>query len=184
VRSIVLLWSLALFVAPWVRAQASPNTPSDPIRIVRCRATLYAGVRLNAPIAAQSQYWSQWATAEHNAAASDRAFYASGISYWPQGYGMQGSVVGGVRTVEASLLVDFVNQTPQTIRSVDFALFSRGFWVAEVVDAGQFSAGAEVAHTLQLRAFPVAGSMECVPMAVTFSDGTQVDNAMLLDLWP
>ncbi len=76
-----------------------------------------------------------------------------------------------------NLAVDYVNQTTSVIRSVEFGLMTRGHLLAEVRDAGMFTPTVEISHDFRVPNLWIGrGGLTCVPLTVTFSDGTIWNN--------
>lgn len=114
------------------------------------------------------------------------AGYAPG--YWPggpywgwpsvYGYNYYSYPVQGNPTLN----IDYHNATSVVMRDIEFGLIARGQLVAEVRDVGTFSPGAEIKHEFGLNrnVFPLGTSMvECVPLKITFTDGTKWKNPHL-----
>ena len=69
--------------------------------------------------------------------------------------------------------VDYVNQTARAIRSVEFGLVTRGSVIAEVRDTGMFTPDVEIRHQFLVPGGWIgSGRFTCLPLMVTFSDGT------------
>jgi hypothetical protein len=80
------------------------------------------------------------------------------------------------------LAIDYVNVEQKTMKSIEFGLVARGTLVAEVRDVGTFSPGVEIKHTFGLdpNVFPIGtGLARCVPLRVTYEDGTKWKNPRL-----
>ncbi|HEX5274143.1 MAG TPA: hypothetical protein VFW34_02605 [Candidatus Rubrimentiphilum sp.] len=71
-----------------------------------------------------------------------------------------------------ALAVDYINQTTSVIRSIEFGLMARGRLIAEVRDVGMFSPATEISHDFRLPNLWIASGLTCVPLSVTFSNGT------------
>jgi hypothetical protein len=85
-------------------------------------------------------------------------------------------------TANPQLAVDYVNVESKPIKSIEFGLVARGTLVAEVRDVGTFSPGIEIKHTFGLdpNVFPLStGLSRCVPLRVTYEDGTKWKNPHL-----
>ena len=81
-----------------------------------------------------------------------------------------------------TLGIDYVNETTVTMTNIEFGLIAHGNLVAEVRDVGTFSPGVEIKHEFGLNrnVFPLRTAMtECVPLKITFSDGTKWRNPNL-----
>jgi hypothetical protein len=114
------------------------------------------------------------------------AFYPGGYGYygrywgWPSVYGptyYQYPVQG-----EPTLGIDYVNVTSVVMKEIEFGLVVRGDLVAEVKDVGTFSPGAEIKHEFGIspNVFPIQTSYaECVPLKITFADGSKWKNPHL-----
>jgi hypothetical protein len=78
--------------------------------------------------------------------------------------------------------IDYVNITSKTMSQIEFGLLARGSLVAEVRDVGTFSPGVEIKHEFGLNpnVFPLGtGLPRCVPLRITFADGTKWRNPHL-----
>ena len=115
----------------------------------------------------------------YNYAGYTPAFYPYGYGYgrywgWPSVYGptyYQYPVEN-----EPTLGIDYVNVTSTVMKDIEFGLLVRGTLVAEVRDVGTFSPGAEIKHKFGVSAniFPIQTSFaQCVPLKITFEDGTK-----------
>lgn len=99
---------------------------------------------------------------------------------WPSVYGLnyyQYPVQGN-----PTLSIDYKNATDVVMKDIEFGLVVRGDLVAEVRDVGTFSPGAEIKHEFGLspNVFPLQTSFaECVPLKITFADGTKWKNPHL-----
>jgi hypothetical protein len=112
------------------------------------------------------------------------AYYPAGIGpYW--GWG---SVYGPTYysaqpiTSNPTLGIDYFNNTKVTMKQIEFGLIARGQLVAEARDVGTFSPGAEIKHVFGLspNVFPLGtGLPHCVPLKITFADGTKWKNPHL-----
>jgi hypothetical protein len=111
------------------------------------------------------------------------AYYPVGVGPywgWPSVYGYryyQYPVSG-----HPTLAIDYMNATSTVMKEIEFGLVVRGTLVAEVRDVGTFSPGAEIKHEFGIspNVFPIQTSFpECVPLKITFSDGTKWKNPHL-----
>lgn len=109
------------------------------------------------------------------------AYYPGG-PYWGwrsvYGYNYYQYPVSGNPT----LSIDYKNATNVVMKDIEFGLIARGQLVAEVRDVGTFSPGAEIKHEFGLNrnVFPLGTSMaECVPLKITFVDGSKWKNPHL-----
>ncbi len=110
------------------------------------------------------------------------AYYPGGVLWsWPTvypGYSYYQYPVKG----EPTLSIDYSNQTEKVMKDIEFGLVARGNLVAEVRDVGTFSPQAEIKHTFGLNpnVFPLGtGIFKCVPLRITFDDGTKWKNPNL-----
>jgi len=109
------------------------------------------------------------------------AYYPGGPYWgWPSVYGMNyySYPVEGNPT----LSIDYTNVTNLVMKSIEFGLIAHGNLVAEVRDVGTFSPGAEIKHQFGLsrNVFPLGTSFtECVPLKITFVDGSTWKNPHL-----
>jgi len=110
-------------------------------------------------------------------------YYPHGPYRWPDVYGYwyyQPPIA-----TNATLAIDFVNITEKTIRSIDFGLLARGQLIAEIRDVGTFSPNVEIKHVFGLdpNVFPIGTALPaCVPLRVTYQDGTTWTNPHLPSL--
>ncbi len=112
------------------------------------------------------------------------AYYPAGVGpYWGwpavyPGYSYYSYPAQGNPT----LGIDYMNETTVTMKDIEFGLIAHGNLVAEVRDVGTFSPGAEIKHEFGIsrNIFPLGTSMtECVPLRITFEDGTKWKNPHL-----
>jgi hypothetical protein len=112
------------------------------------------------------------------------AFYPVGMGAywgWPSVYGPS-YYSYPYATSNPSLAIDYHNNTQVTMSDIEFGLIARGDLVAEVRDKGTFSPGAEIKHEFGLspNVFPLhTGIVQCVPLKITFADGTKWKNPNL-----
>jgi hypothetical protein len=81
-----------------------------------------------------------------------------------------------------TLAIDYVNVTSEVMKEIEFGLVVHGNMVAEVKDVGTFSPGAEIKHEFGVsrNIFPIQTSYaQCVPLKITFADGTRWKNPHL-----
>ena len=107
--------------------------------------------------------------------------------YWgPRGY--WGDVYGGsfysppITTTNPQMAVDYMNITHKTMTEIEFGLVANGVLKAEARDVGTFSPNAEIKHKYGIPAstFPLGtGLPRCVPLRITFQDGTHWRNPAL-----
>jgi hypothetical protein len=109
------------------------------------------------------------------------AYYPGGRYWgWPSVYGYnyyQYPVQGS-----PTLNIDYHNATSVVMKDIEFGLIARGQLVAEVRDVGTFSPGAEIKHEFGISSnvFPLGTSIvQCVPLKITFVDGTKWKNPHL-----
>ena len=99
---------------------------------------------------------------------------------WPSVYGLnyyQYPVQGN-----PTLSIDYRNATDVVMKDIEFGLVVHGNLVAEVRDVGTFSPGAEIKHEFGVSSniFPIQTSFaECVPLKITFADGSKWKNPHL-----
>lgn len=87
-----------------------------------------------------------------------------------------------VASSSPTLGIDYVNRTSVVMRDIEFGLLANGQLVAEVRDVGTFSPGIEIKHEFGLNrnVFPLrTGLPQCVPLKITFADGTKWRNPHL-----
>lgn len=81
-----------------------------------------------------------------------------------------------------TLAIDYVNNTNIEMTQIEFGLVVRGELLAEVKDVGKFSSGIEIKHEFGINSnvFPLrSGLPQCVPLKITFSDGSNWRNPHL-----
>ncbi|MBV8148371.1 MAG: hypothetical protein JO092_04705 [Candidatus Eremiobacteraeota bacterium] len=111
------------------------------------------------------------------------AYYPVGYRYWGwpavyPGYSYYQYPVQG----EPTLSIDYSNATNMVMKDIEFGLVAHRNLVAEVRDVGTFSPGAEIKHSFGLspNVFPLGTSLvECVPLRITFADGSKWKNPHL-----
>ena len=110
------------------------------------------------------------------------AYYGGVGPYWgwPSVYGLNyySYPVQGNPT----LSIDYHNATNVVMKDIEFGLIAHGNMVAEVRDVGTFSPNAEIKHQFGLSSnvFPLSTSIvECVPLKITFVDGSKWKNPHL-----
>ncbi|HTU83894.1 MAG TPA: hypothetical protein VMF61_17350 [Candidatus Acidoferrales bacterium] len=111
------------------------------------------------------------------------AYYPVGVGpYWGWG-SVYGPSYYSARPVtsNASLGIDYHNNTNVVMKQVEFGLVVNGNLVAEARDVGTFSPGAEIKHVFGLNPgiFPIRGLPHCVPLKITFDNGTKWKNPHL-----
>lgn len=102
------------------------------------------------------------------------AYYpAGGRYYWPSVYGYN-YYQPPVTTSDPTLNIDYVNRGTQSMKEIEFGLVINGNLVAEVKDVGTFSPGAEIKHRFGVSGsiFPITGLPHCVPLKISYADGT------------
>jgi hypothetical protein len=110
------------------------------------------------------------------------AYYPGGVGPywgWPSVYGLnyyQYPVSGN-----PTLSIDYSNATSVVMKDIEFGLLVNGNLLAEVRDVGTFSPGAEIKHEFGIsrNIFPIQGMAHCVPLKITFADGTKWRNPHL-----
>ena len=109
------------------------------------------------------------------------AFYPVGPYYWNDIYGVR-YYQPPFRTSDPTLNIDYSNATSSVMSRIEFGLLANGRLVAEVRDVGTFSPGAEIKHSFGLsrNVFPLrTGLPRCIPLRITFADGTVWRNPRL-----
>ncbi len=94
--------------------------------------------------------------------------------YWNDVYGRR-FYQPTVSTTSPQLAIDYKNQGSKVATAIEFGLVARGHLVAEVRDVGTFSPGAEIKHRFGIskNVFPLGtGLAQCLPLRVTYQDGT------------
>ncbi len=143
-------------VAP---AYAQP-VPAHPVKVSACnpRANTYA-------------YGPGWVP----------GYYPAGPYFWYDPWGYRYAQPAYVQS-NPTLGIDYVNQTQKVMKQIEFGLIANHHLVAEVKDVGTFSPGAEIKHEFGLspNVFPLqTGLPHCVPLRITFADGTKWRNPRL-----
>jgi hypothetical protein len=110
-------------------------------------------------------------------------YYGPG-AYWPDVYGYRYYYPPAASSTTANpmLAIDYKNISPKTMSSIEFGLIANDRLVAEVRDVGTFTTGAEIKHKFAISAnvFPLqTGLPRCVPLRITFADGTKWRNPHL-----
>jgi hypothetical protein len=101
--------------------------------------------------------------------------------YYPTVYGYR-YYQPPVRTASPSLGITYTNASDKAMRQIEFGLVANGNLVAEVKDVGTFSPGVQIKHEFGLNpnVFPLQTALaRCVPLKVTFDDGTKWRNPHL-----
>ena len=101
--------------------------------------------------------------------------------YWNDVYGAPYYQPAYVQN-NPTLGIDYTNQTSKVMKQIEFGLIANGNLVAEVRDVGTFSPGVEIKHEFGLseNVFPLqTGLPHCVPLRITFADGTHWRNPRL-----
>jgi hypothetical protein len=100
-------------------------------------------------------------------------YYPGRRYYWDDVYGYPYYQRPVTVSSSGSLAIDFVNVTPDVMRSIEFGLIANGKLVAEVRDVGTFSPNVEIKHRFGLdpNVFPLATALpQCVPLRITYAD--------------
>jgi len=111
------------------------------------------------------------------------AAYAPGWpgGYWGDPYGVR-YYQPPVTSADPQVAIHYTNISHKVMSQIEFGLVASGVLVAEVRDVGKFSPGAEIKHKFGLSAnvFPIrTGLPQCVPLRITFADGTKWRNPAL-----
>jgi len=111
-----------------------------------------------------------------------------GFAPGPWGGAYFGDVYGArfyqppITTTNPQLAIDYTNVSTKTMTTIEFGLLANRILVAEVRDVGKFSPHAEIKHRFGLspNVFPLrTGLPQCVPLRITFADGTKWRNPAL-----
>jgi hypothetical protein len=108
--------------------------------------------------------------------------YAGGYWGWPSVYGPGYNYYQMPVQNNPELGIDYHNATTITMKDIEFGLVARGELLAEVRDVGTFSPGAEIKHVFGVSSnvFPIrTGLPQCVPLKITFMDGSKWTNPHL-----
>lgn len=161
------------------------------------RSVAVLSVLAGAPCVATAQHLAMRHPIEVNACTPKRhpGYLAAGwgAAYYPPGSGPNWGWPSVYGTMfyqypigrNPTLSVDYVNATNLTMKDVEFGLVAGGSVVAGVRDLGTFSPGAEIKHVFGINpsVFPAAaGTSRCVPLRITFADGTKWKNPNLPSL--
>ncbi len=109
------------------------------------------------------------------------AYYPYGPYYWNDVYGARYWQPTYAQN-NPTLGIDYTNQTSKVMKQIEFGLIANGNLVAEVKDVGTFSPGVEIKHEFGIsrNVFPLqTGLPRCVPLRITFEDGTHWRNPRL-----
>jgi hypothetical protein len=104
-----------------------------------------------------------------------------GGPYWGDAYGGR-FYQPPMTTTSPELAIHYKNISPKTMSEIEFGLVANGVLKAEVRDVGTFSNGAEIRHKFGIspNVFPIGtGLARCVPLRITFEDGTKWRNPNL-----
>lgn len=107
--------------------------------------------------------------------------YYRGPAFWGDAYGGR-YYQPPVTTADPQLGIDYTNISSKAMHSIEFGLVANGILKAEVRDVGKFSPGAEIKHKFGIspNVFPIGtGLPQCVPLRITFADGTKWRNPQL-----
>ncbi|MBV8154373.1 MAG: hypothetical protein JO029_14520 [Candidatus Eremiobacteraeota bacterium] len=162
-RMVALVIFAAVPAAVSAQAPAPHVTATHPIKVSTCnpQRNTYMATGYTPAYYPGGPYWG-WPTVY------------SGYSYYQ--YPVQG---------KPTLGIDYHNATTVTMKDIEFGLVAHGNLIAEVRDVGTFSPGAEIKHEFGLspNVFPLGTAMvECVPLRITFVDGTKWKNPHLPQL--
>lgn len=144
-------------------ALAQPVTHEHPVKVTTCdprqnQVTSYGPAWSPAYYPGYPYYWND----------------VYGARYWQPAYVQSSS--------SPTLGIDYTNQTSKVMKQIEFGLIANGRLVAEVRDVGTFSPGVEIKHKFGLseNVFPLqTGLPHCVPLRITFEDGTHWRNPRL-----
>lgn len=110
--------------------------------------------------------------------------YAGRPYYWGSVYGYT-YYQPPVTTTDPQLGIDYTNVSPKAMKEIEFGLVANNNLVAEVKDVGTFSPGVEIKHKFGVSAniFPLQTALaQCVPLKITFEDGTKWKSPHLAQL--
>ena len=111
------------------------------------------------------------------------AYYPPRAWYWNDVYGYRYyQPPYAASSTNPMLAIDYTNRTEKTMSQIDFGLIANGNLVAEVRDVGTFSPGVQIRHDFGIsrNVFPIrTGLARCVPLRITFADGTKWVNPHL-----
>jgi hypothetical protein len=101
--------------------------------------------------------------------------------YWGDAYGAN-FYQPPVSTTSPQLAIHYKNIAQKMMTAIEFGLIANGVLVDEVRDVGTFSPHAEIKHRFAIspNVFPIrTGLPQCVPLRITFADGTKWRNPTL-----
>lgn len=101
--------------------------------------------------------------------------------YWGDPYGAR-YYQPAVTTTNPELAIHYMNVSSKPMTTIEFGLVANGILKAEVRDVGTFSPNAEIKHKFGIspNVFPIGtGLPQCVPLRITFADGTHWRNPAL-----
>jgi hypothetical protein len=102
-----------------------------------------------------------------------------GNGYFPDSYGST-YYQPPSNTSGPQLMISYTNISHKAMHSIQFGLLSDEILAGEVQDVGTFEPGVLVKHKLGLNlSAMIPGSSRCVPLKITFADGTTWRNPRL-----
>lgn len=155
---------------------------------VDATAPSMSGTAAPAAVPASSLIHVSTCSANSNVKQANSALSGYGNSYYGSATNNNwADVYGGmyyappITTVNPELGIDFKNISSKTMTTIEFGLITNGMLLAEVRDTGSFTTGAEIKHKYGLKnsVFPIVTPVRCVPLRITFADGTKWRNPKL-----
>lgn len=165
--------AIALSLIAGLPAAALAQSFSSPVQVA---ATMHAGIHHPINVTTCNPKRNTYVSGGYAP-----AYYPGGPYWgWPSvyGYNYYSYPVQG----DPTLSIDYSNATNIVMKDIEFGLIARDQLVAEVRDVGTFSPGAEIKHQFGLsrNVFPLGTSIvECIPLHITFVDGTKWKNPHL-----
>jgi hypothetical protein len=180
-----VLASVVLLLGRAVQAETGSNpvgTTQDPVHVTSCQPSTNTNFsnpnRNDYPIAPLPGY--DVATDVYPPGDLTTVSPNSVLSQYPYGSSHSPNNLNG----KTYLAIAYTNWSKNAVRTVKFGLVVGDYLLGEVLDKETASAGVEVKHALALDAdiAPISTKVECVPLQVTFVDGTHWTNPRMRGL--
>ncbi len=183
-RKLVVFGALSLMLLCGQVVQANTNVAvagptSDPVHVTHCQASFGASISNpntnDYPLGPLPSY--DVASDVYPPGDLSTVSPNSVLSQYPYG------PANSPRTTDrrSYLAIDYTNKSKTTLKTINFGLIVRGNLIAEIQDKGSALPGVDIERTLALDAslLPLPSNAECVPLEVTYDDGTQWANPQL-----